>query len=276
MKQFKALLRKEWQTHRFTFLIPSYVVTAFFVFSGLISIYGAIRYGMPDFISIGDTSRIDPDLVIRGMLYSMSVVLGWFCILSSMQSNENMLNGDYVKNCEIMHNSQPVSILKMMAAKLTLSIPLMMIQYALLAVISGAIIAGVLGIIGVYSFGTCISAVLSPLVMIFLSMMSITAIFWLFSCMFRKQAFLKLWISLAVIDVFRLLVMSIWQEIQLFSPIGYYFRIFILPFSMIRSDMVTFKVAWQSIGMYENLIALLVSVLMFIAGHFIYKRRELS
>jgi hypothetical protein len=70
--------------------------------------------------------------------------------------------------------------------------------------------------------------------------------------------------------------MSIWQEIQLFSPIGYYFRIFILPFSMIRSDMVTFKVAWQSIGMYENLIALLVSVLMFIAGYFIYKRRELS
>jgi hypothetical protein len=112
MKQFKALLRKEWQTHRFTFLIPSYVVTAFFVFSGLISIYGAIRYGMPDFISIGDTSRIDPDLVIRGMLYSMSVVLGWFCILSSMQSNENMLNGDYVKNCEIMHNSQPVKYIE--------------------------------------------------------------------------------------------------------------------------------------------------------------------
>lgn len=276
MKQYKALLRKEWQTHRVTFLIPSFVVAAFFVFSGLISVYGAIRYGMPDFISIGDTSRINPELVIRSMLYSMSVILGWFCIQSSMQSNENMLNGDYVKKCEIMHNSQPVSLLKMLAAKLTLSIPLMMVQYALLAVISGATIAGVLSIIGVYSFGTCIVAVLSPLVMIFISMMSITAIFWLFSCMFRKQAFLKLWISLAVLEVFRLLVMNIWFEMKLFSPFGYFFRIFMMPFRMVKSDMVTLKAAWQTIGTQENLISLLVSVLMFIAGYFIYKRRELS
>jgi len=274
MKQFKALLIKEWQTHKFSFLIPAFVVAGFFILLGIISIYGKIRYGMP--VQFQDNGQFDPKDVLWTMHYVMSIVIAWFAMLASITINDNMLNQDYHKKCEIMHHSQPVSLLKMLGAKLTLSVPIMLLQYLLLAVLSSLIVSAVFGFLGFNSWILGLQAVFSPLILVTISMIAATSLFWLFSCIFRKQAVMKVWLTLVVIDLLRLMLSRIWGDSLILSPLSYYFRIITLPLSVIKVSSSDFNFAWDGISTMPNLISLGVSLLMFVAGYFIYKQRELS
>lgn len=275
MKQFKALLLKEWHTHRFGFLIPSIVVAAFFLLFALSSIYGRIRFGMPDW-SFAAYSDYDSKELIWTLHYVVSVIIAWFAILASITLNDNMLNQDRHRKCEIMHNSQPVSLIKMLGAKLSFSVPLMLLQYLLLAIISSLIISTILAFLGFNAWIIGMSAIFSPFWMVFISMMAASSLFWLFSCIFHKQAVLKLWISLLVIDLLRMILTRLWGDAVIFSPLRYYIKILTLPVSLLKVGSASFNFSWDSISSTPNMISLAVSILMYIVGYYVYKQRELS
>ena len=75
MKQFKALLIKEWHTHKFTFLIPSFVLGAFLFLAALVSIFARIRYGSPT-INLGVEGSFDTVIVMRSLHSIMAVEIG--------------------------------------------------------------------------------------------------------------------------------------------------------------------------------------------------------
>ncbi|HPF09392.1 MAG: hypothetical protein PHU99_00860 [Candidatus Cloacimonetes bacterium] len=275
MKQFKTLITKEWHSHKHSFLIPSYVVAAFFILLGIASIWGSIRFGLPEFDFENDIVH-DPKDVIWTLHYAMSVVIAWFAILTSITINDSMLNGDYQKKCEIMHNSQPVSMVKILAAKLSFSIPMMLVQYLVLACISSLIVSAVLAFFGFNGWFLGLHAVISPFLMILVSMLALTSIFWMFSCFFRKQAALKFWLVMIVIDLLRLMITRIWPISHMFSPYKYYLKLLLMPFSMIKIKSTGFNFGWDSMDIGSNLLSLFISILMFIAGYYLYKQRELS
>lgn len=275
MRQFKALVIKEWHTHKHTFLIPSYVLASFFTMSALVSIYALIRYGGPNLYLEADSGFSAMD-ALRSLYYVMSVILGWFAIVASLPLADNLLNQDYHKKCEIMHHSQPVSLIKMLAAKLSLAIPLMLLQYLILAIIGWFIVASVAAILGFNSWGFGLITILSPMPLVFVSMLTLSSVFWLFSCAFRKQAVMKLWISFVVIDLLRQMLIRLWQVPSTFSLVNHYFRILTLPLSLLSMQGAQVSLVLQRAFSQKNLVSLAVSILMYIAGYFIYKRRELS
>ncbi|MCB5262020.1 MAG: hypothetical protein LHW64_01695 [Candidatus Cloacimonetes bacterium] len=275
MKQFKALLIKEWHTHKFVFLVPSLVLGVSFLLLSLISIYARIRYGILPEINAGAAGEISLIVVLRNLHYLVSVIAGGFCVFVSVQLTEHLLNQDYIKKCEIMHHSQPVSLIKILAAKYVFSVPLMLVQFLVLAIASSLILSTVAAFIGYNTWGLGLAAVLSPSLLIFISMMTFSSVMWLFSCTFRKQAALKLILSLLIIDLLRLWL-SHWGAVDLFSPMAYYQAALILPFSILSIQGAEFSFILESVFSQQNLIRLGVSVLMYIAGYFLYKRRELS
>lgn len=274
MKQFKALLIKEWHTHKSVFLIPSLVLGAFFLLLILVSLFARIRYGAPQ-INLEAMDGLSTILVLRNLHYVVSVVLGGFAVIASVQLTDHLLNQDYVKKCEILHHSQPVSLAKMLWAKFVFSVPLMMVQFAVLAVISSLILSAVAAFMGYKSWGFGLAAVLSPFWLIFIAMMTISSLIWLFSCAFRKQAMMKSFVTLAVIELLRLWLMNLWGAVNIFSPLNYYMSSLTLPFSLFSLEGAQASLVLQSAVSAENLIRLGVSILMYIGGYFFYRRREL-
>ena len=275
MKQFKALIIKEWHTHNKVFLIPAFILGAFILLFSVLSIYGSIRFGVPLW-NVQDTTEIDAAKILRDMFYVLSVVLGWFAMLTTITLNENMLNNDHQKKCEIMHHSQPVSLIKMLGAKLTLSIPIMIVQYVILAVLSSLLLSSVFSLFGFNSWISGIYAVLYPVPIILMSMIIVSSIFWLFSCAFRKQSALKLWIILIVVELMRFIMQRFWVDFKMFSPISYYFKIITLPLTSLHIDQTGINFLWNPLDMSALTSYFAIAFLLYIAGYFLYKRRELS
>jgi ABC-type transport system involved in multi-copper enzyme maturation permease subunit len=275
MKQYKALIIKEWHTHRNTFLVPSYVLAVFLLLSTLVSVFARIRYGAPT-INLNVSGSFGAMLVLRNLHYLMSVVLGWFVIVISLQLNDNLLNHDFQKKCEIMHGSQPVSMVKVLAAKFTFSVPMMMGQYLILAILSSLILSAVVAFLGFNSWIMGLKAMLSPALLVFVSMMVLSSVMWLFSSVFRKKAFLNLYVTLIVIESLRMILIHLWGVSNVFSPLRYYIQAFTMPFSILNIQSTQVSLVMESVFSQQNLIRLGVSILMYIAGYFIYRRRELS
>ncbi len=275
MKQFKALLIKEWHTHKFTFLIPSFVLGAFLFLAALVSIFARIRYGSPT-INLGVEGSFDTVIVMRSLHSIMAVVLGWFAILTSMTLTDHLLNHDYLKKCEIMHHSQPVSLVKMLAAKFVFSVPMMLVQYLILTVISSLILSAVSAFLGFNSWGLGLTAALSQFLLVFVAMMSFSSLLFLFAAAFRKQVALKLIMTLLVIDLLGMVLTRLWGVADIFSPLRYYLDVFYLPFRAISIQGGQISMLMPGVLSQAYLVRLGVSVLMYIAGYFIYKQRELS
>lgn len=274
MKQFKALLIKEWHTHKLAFLVPSIVLGAFLVLATLISIYGKIRYG-GSILNIGTESEFNALVVFKTAHYFMSVILGILALYTSIGLTDNLLNGDYLKKCEIMHHSQPVSLVKILSAKFVFSVPMMLVQYMILAVITSLILSAVAAFLGFNSWGYGLAAAMRPFIFIFIAMMGVSSLVSVFASAFRKQALGKMILTLIVLDALRLVLMRLWGAPDIFSPFAFYMRFLSMPFEAIKYQG-TQALPLASTFNKENLIRLGVSVLMYIAGYFIYKRRELS
>lgn len=275
MKQFKALLIKEWHTHKFNFLIPSFVLGAFLVLATLISIYGRIRYG-GSVLTFGTEGEFNAVMVLRNLHYVLAAIVGYFGLATSLQLTDTLLNSDYQKKCEIMHHSQPVSLVKMLAAKFVFSVPMVLVQYLILTVISSLILSAVSAYFGFNSWGIGLKAALSPFFLIFIATMVLSSLVSLFASVFRKQSTLKLILTLILIEALRLVLMRVWGAPEIFSPLSYYVKTFTMPFEAISFQGAQASLVLENAFNQKNLISLAVSVLMYIAGYFFYKRRELS
>jgi hypothetical protein len=277
MKQFKALIIKEWHTHFKQMLIPLWALAALYVLSLVVFIYGTIRYDAPTVINAStDLATVNP--VIFYVHFIASVLLGWLVVLTSMQLADATLNQDRVKNCEIFHLSQPVSLIKMLCAKAVFVMLGGFILYIILALINSLVMSGVFGILGFNSLAQGLNGLLNALPETLYATLTPTPLLWFFASIFRKNAFGHMVLVFAVVELVLYIMGKTWN-LNLFSPMQYYLDLLVsikVSGSAIQQTMSAqgVSVSHAELLSGESLGRLGVSAVMLIASYFLIKRRE--
>ncbi|HPM02382.1 MAG TPA: hypothetical protein PK816_09535 [Candidatus Cloacimonadota bacterium] len=120
MKQFKGLMIKEWNTYKNLFLIPVWITALIYVLMIAGMIYGYYKQGTvhlnQDVIQTAEQANI--------IFYFVSTIISLIpyglMIFFTGTIITNMMNDDFKNKCAIFHLAQPVSLIKIIGAKLAL------------------------------------------------------------------------------------------------------------------------------------------------------------
>lgn len=282
MQQLKAIVLKEWQTQKNSFLMPFWVLSGIYGI-GLISlIYGSIRFGLPTLVT---ASYNDPNFAeaIWTFHYGAATAIAWLCILTTFGMSDSTLNSDHIKKCEIFHLAQPISLIKILSAKALFAVGGIFVQYLVLATVNCVVLSVISGILGIPSLSLGLNAVLNNIPYVISGLILITPLVWFANSVFRKLGAMKAAIFLAVFEIIRGLFSLSW-DISLYSPLGFINRVLFKPFnvasehvlvSMDFSKVASNMAGWRWDYTWEHLTWLMVNVLLIIASYHIYKRRNI-
>ena len=207
MKQIKALLKKEWQTHRSALLIPSWFTGGVLLVS-LIGVLYALFQGadMTFFVHWKPLKAELDKIVLWGLGIGGSTVLAFVAMIAGIVLGDGMLNGGNKRRCDIFHLSQPVSLARIIGTKFgLLSIGL----YAQVAIISllgisvtAPFVASKLGLPVSYAY----LGVLQGLASMALPFLFVCCFFWMASAIFKHGAFIKAILSVGGIEIARVIL----------------------------------------------------------------------
>lgn len=277
MQQVKALVRKEWQTHKNSFLVPLYVVSGILAVFALISLYGMIRFGSSSIITPGfsEIRKEYLDVLIWNLVVTVAGVIGIFCMASINHVNECMINHDHQKKCEILHNAQPCAPIKIVAAKWSFSYIGIMIQYLLITLILALIFSAISACMGHSFWVISLKAVLSTLPMLLYASFVINSGIWLFSCIFRRKSSLYTAIFVFGGHFLQILVNNTWPQVKMPSPLTFIFST--------ASQIFRYREV-RDYGIFHNpqmpetwklVLQLAVAGMLYFLGYLIYKKREI-
>lgn len=279
MQQFKALLIKEWNTHRKSFLTPTWVLMTIYLLSLVTFVYGSIRYGLPSIVQTMDAPE-NQEIALWILHYAATIFIAGISILTTLVLTEATLNHDYIKRCEIFHLSQPVSLKKILAAKAIFVSVGIFLQYLVLMLVNYLVMSVGMAILGFNSYSLGFNAVLYTIPYIITSMLMLIPTLWFFTCVFRKNSFIKMILFFVIFDVVGLILKISWG-VKLYSLTGFWSRVVMTPFNLITRRFAAIEVGvgnmnWDFYWTQENWIWLGLNVVLVIASYFIYKRRNIS
>lgn len=281
MRQLKAMVRKEWHTHRKSLMSPVWIMLCIYGIGLISMIYGSIRFGLPNIIS-STYKDAQLDQVIWAFHYGSAIFIAWLSILAALGLVDACLNTDHLKKCEIFHLAQPVSLAKIFGSKALFLGAGILIQYLVLVIINSLILSIITSIVGYPSFAIGLSAILNSLPYIVSVMLLFVPLVWFFSSIFRKMAGVKLMVFLVFIEVIRGIFRISWG-ISLYSPFGFIRRMVFTPFdvasnyvidAMEKSTLRFSFVGWNWNFTWEHLAWLLMNIILVVASYYIYKRRN--
>ncbi|MCB5251264.1 MAG: hypothetical protein RBS16_00390 [Candidatus Cloacimonadales bacterium] len=119
MKQFKGLIQKEWNTYKKVFMVPIWLAIGFYALNILLSLYSLTRHNFVFTVPID----INPDHLNLGTYFiaQIAAILPYgLMIIFIIKIVSDMMNDDFKNKCAIFHLAQPVSIFKVIIAKISL------------------------------------------------------------------------------------------------------------------------------------------------------------
>ncbi len=285
MKQFKALVRKEWQTHRGTLLIPLWFTGAVYA-TGLLGLFiNLIKEGKITIVTGGfKVSAVEASAGLYGVTHGLMAMLGMVSIIAAVILADGMINGAFKRKCEILHLSQPVSMLKVLSAKFSLLI----LGSTILMMALGFINSFVLG--GLLNFWTPINlyypmvAWMQGSIGIFLSLLLVASYYWLSASVFKRKSFFMGTLVILGIEIV-IAVLNYTARLGIPSLMEYIGSLVAIqvypgpqtgnPFGPLLLDSIITR-QWQSFLAWQTLLKLVYSAIFFLGGYWFYNRRELS
>lgn len=284
MKQFKAMMIKEWNTHRKTLLVPVWFTLTIYAVILIGLLINLIRGG--SFIVSGDirgVSVTEMEMINWAVSYGMAIVLGYISIFSGWALADSLLNEDYRKRCEILHLSQPVSLLKILGTKLTLLLGMAMVILFVLVIFN----TSVLSILGANMFHVSIITTFTGAIQGFISIMITyffaVALIWLASSVFKNKSGLYLMLLAFVIElsiqilnrVYGFAIPSLWVYVSrlLFVSFNVQSQPGQLELMMVE-DLIA--KAWSAIFDTDSMMKLIYGIVFFCSSYFLYRRREIT
>ena len=280
MQQFKALIIKEWNTHKRNYLIPLWVLLAVYALSILTLIYGRIRYGLPSIIQLGVNAEAVQS-VLWVMQFGSAVFISWICILTTLALSDATLNQDYTKRCEIFHLSQPVSLKKILGSKAVFVFLGIFLQYLTLVIVNYLMISAGMAIFGLNALTSGWNAILYTIPYYITSVLMLMPTSWFFASLFRKNSPLMMILFFAVFDIVGLILKVSWG-VKLYSLLGFWSKVLTIPFQLVGRKLAAPKMLsidfsnWATFWNQENWIWLGINIILVIVSYFIYKRRNIT
>lgn len=275
MIQINAILRKEWDIHKHTFLIPAYFVVGFAIAIAALFTFLIIKMGMPNM-----TWGFDPDanqMVVWVMQYS---VVGAIALISGfimLYLMNILVNKDHENHFEVFHSCQPLSVLKSLSTKMLFAIGGQMLLFTALTFVVNLCISLIMGAIFKENFiAAGLNAFISAIPYLLAGIISLIPLSILIASIFRKRGGFAYVIILAI-DLIISYANRLWGlEIGSLKEFFFGFILDVFP-DMSKFNMQNMpKMAFGYLFSMHHLWQLVIGAAFIIAAYFIYKRREIS
>ncbi len=281
MKQCKALLKKEWQTHWKSFLAPLLFV-ALVYFSILVSfLINLIKYGripQQSIMSIFDFGLQTPYWVSM----SVTAVLGFIYLVSGIVLADSLINGDHKRQCQIFHFSQPLSFVKIAGVKYLFACIGPILLLAVVSLINVLVVNLWSGLYKFPNFWLGMTGWWQAFISAGLSILFVSSLAWFFAGIFKRKSFLLGILILLGIEIIlqTLNYMVGWQIPSLMENL----------MELINMNVSTPRIArdyteqsitrlvqtnWQDVFSMANALKIGLSAVFGVLGTLLYKRREL-
>jgi len=284
MKQFKALIRKEWQTHRSTILIPLWFTGAVYVIGILGLMINFIREGRLTIVTGGmKVSAMEASVGLYGVSFAMLMMLGMVSIITAIILADGMINGAFKRKCEILHLSQPVSMLKVLGAKYALLVLGTFALSAALSLVNSFVLSGLLNIwMPVHTYYAMVAWAQGSVGML-LSLLVVASYYWLSAALFKRKSFFMGTLVILGIEI-AIAVLNYTGKLGIPSLMDYIakligIQVHIEPHGMNAlglnlDDLIALQ--WKSVISWLTLQKLVLSAVFVAGGYWFYSRRELT
>lgn len=284
MNQCKALLRKEWNTHRTSLLMPLWFTGGVYVIvlvSWIISLIKGQNFMIG--FSFGEIPSGWQDFLVYTGGVSITALLGLVALITAVTLADSLINGGFKRRCEILHFSQPVPFAKIVASKYVFMTLGTILIWGALSLINGAALSLYTSNITGSSFSYGLVGWLQSWLSMSLSLLFLSSLFWFFAGLFkRKSAFMGLLVILGIQAAIAILNYTLgWQIPSLLEYLAEIASIDInmtpdLPDKMLVNINDLIATAWHKIFSWASLLRIGYSAIFFVAGSLLYKRRELT
>ncbi|MDZ4182350.1 MAG: hypothetical protein U1B83_05675 [Candidatus Cloacimonadaceae bacterium] len=283
MKQFKALMIKEWRTQRNTFMASIWFTSVMYgmvLIALVISLFksGVIHTANLEIASLGMAER---NMISFYANAGVAALLGFVATLQGVTVADVIINGDYRKRCGIFHLSQPVSLLKIMSAKYASLIGFCLAILIGLNLFNSVVISSVMSIkLGSGFFIGMLGALVATIQTVFSFVFSVSLV-WLFATAFKKNPLLMgllivggIEASIHVLNYFAgLNIPSLWMYIMRLAELS-------VKFDASSSDpsRLSDLPAYGKLNIFNwyNLQRVVYAVIFFFAGYHLFRRREIA
>lgn len=277
MIQINAVLKKEWDIHKHTFLFPVYFVIGFAIAIAALFTFLIIKLGMPNM-----AWGFDPganQMVLWMIQYSVVGVVALITSFIMFSLLNTLINKDHENHFEVFHSCQPLSVLKSLSTKMLFAIGGQMLLFTVLTLVVNLCISLIMGLVFKENFIVAgLNAFISAIPYLLAGIISLVPLSILFSSIFKKKGnFFYLLISLYAMDTIISIANRLWAlKIRNIREFFFGFIIEFFP-NMGKFNMQNMpKLAFEYLFSMHHLWQLLLGVAFIIVAYFIYKRREIS
>jgi len=284
MNQCKALLKKEWWINWKQLLLPVWVSLAFIGVCIIGLLIGLIKGKTITYFRMeGNFPPEFSNLFLFGSVQTLNIALGFLSIMVAIMLADNLINGGFKLKCEILHQSQPVSLTKMLSSKYVFLILGSFIVFAVISFIGTLIITftQMYFTYAVFYFG--FYAWLQCTVEMLFTLIFVCSLFWFFACLYQNKSFFMGIITLVGIEL-AIKLLNYTSGLDLPSLLGYLSKFIKISSNPGFGNAMDLKVKtladivqanWQNVININTLLKLLYSVILTLGGSVLYKRREL-
>ncbi|PKN78959.1 MAG: hypothetical protein CVU48_06785 [Candidatus Cloacimonetes bacterium HGW-Cloacimonetes-1] len=282
MNQTKALIIKEWHTHKRTLITPLFAVAGFYAVVLLGLLINLIKGH--DLMATMNVGSVEPStLSMIAWVSNLSVValIGLISIISALSLSDNIINGDHKKHCEILHLSQPLSILKLFTVKYMVMILGSLIVLFAVALVNALIMNSVMNYVAGTSFVIGMTGMIQGYLDVAFALLFVSSLYWMFATIFKSKPFFKGTLAIFSIEV-TIRILNYLVGWQIPSIATYLIRLSSVTISFndsmphVQNLDVPYLISmkWSSIAGIDNLMKVVYSAICFVAGYFIFKKRE--
>lgn len=277
MNQIKAIVKKEWNIHKYTFMFPAYFVGGFILAFAILMLVLMIKIGVPHFH--WDFLPEQNYTVVWIMQYVVAGSIAALCSLIMISLQNTLMNKDYENHFEVFHSCQPLSVLKSLSSKMLFAIGGQILLFISMTLVINLGISLIMGLILKQNFVLVgLNAFMTAILYVIAGIISLVPLSIIFSSIFKKKGnFIYLLLTLVAADVIIKIANSTWG-----LSMGY-LRDFFLGFIVKFFAMLTLfdvslinELSVKYLFSLDYLWKLLLGIVFVIAAYFIYKRRELS
>ena len=292
MGQFKALLLKEYWTHKRYLWLPGIIFASIYILFLLLKLIAHLGILGPDGAIIGNVTIGEDDCGCGGVSSMLmfnfvtgavvAIVAAAIVLINYIGLTASMLNDDFKHKCAVFHSTFPVSFMSRILAKFTIIVVTMPIQIIVFALLNVLLVK----IIATHDFGYdmyyLFMGLLQGTIMIVLMSYFYISIAWLFSAIFKEKTFSKTF-NTYIFTVLGLMglayILGFYEALKKFySFVG---RIFSFDLNITNSDawqhvstQTIIMNNWGNIFGLDMLLRVILMVIFFGLGYFILSKRE--
>lgn len=284
MKQCKALLKKEIQTHWSTLVTPVWFTGGVYVTSLIGLLIGWIKGSSLDWaVSVKHIPKGMEGLIMYSSNYSLTLLLGVVATITAIILADSLINGGFKRKCEILHLSQPVSLSRILGIKYLLMVPGTFLIFAVIALLNAMVVSflQIWFLDGYFYFGFI--AWLQSTLETGFSMMFLSSLFWFFAALYKQKSFFKGVLTLLGIQAV-ISILNYTAGLDIPSLLGYIGRLASIRFELngganpqaMESVFYLISMKWKLLVSWDNLLKLIYSLIFFGGGFYLYRRRQVS